>query len=507
VMTTPGNAHNRSISYEYDRLGQMVRWADGFTGLNENTFFDAEGNRVRAFTDAGFDPLGQNTGGNPSFRFVDHVYTFDAARRVTQEVQRSTDASGNVSDTLILSFGYDAANNRVFWNNAGTQVTYVFDANARAVTGDFTNGGTATHQAWTYDAIGNVLTFRTLENGAQKSATTNTYNDANRTVTTISETAGKDTSTTTQTYDRSLRITNTVLRQGGKTFNYVHSYFGDGREKSIVAFGDANGNSTSTYDANKIRSSVNLGQGDGQDRPEIKTFTADNEGHIVSQFHDDGKSATREIREYLFANGNPWAETGNGTDGVKQVLIDSGSYSLIQNLGDTHPGSVLTYTTRGGDSLMAIASQMYGNPSLWFVIADANGLDPSARLEAGRTLIIPNSVKTGTITAQNHRVYSESEVVGSTLPNLKTPPPPPPKKGCGNIIMIIIVVVIAVVVSVVTAGIAAPLALAATAGLTAGSFAAFAVTAAIYAAVGAVVAAVGSIVQQGLFIALGYQER
>ena len=53
-----------------------------------------------------------------------------------------------------------------------------------------------------------------------------------------------------------------------------------------------------------MRSSVNLGQGDGQNRPEIKTFVSDNEGHIVFQSHDDGKSGTPEQREYLYANGN-----------------------------------------------------------------------------------------------------------------------------------------------------------------------------------------------------------
>src|SRR5258708_21241266 len=110
---------------------------------------------------------------------------------------------------------------------------------------------------------------------------------------------------------------------------------------------------------------------------------------------------------------------------------------------------------------MGIASQVYGNQCLWSVIADATGLNQGERIAAGRTLTIPNSVKTGHITADNHRVYSESEIVGSTLPNLKTPPPPPPKKGCGSILMIIIIVVIAIVVSVVTAGIAPPLAAAA----------------------------------------------
>jgi len=493
VMT--GNGHDRNMTYQYDALGQMVRWADAVTGLNESTFFDAEGNRVRAFTDSGYDPLGQNTDGNPNFRYVDHVYSFDDARRVFREVQRTTDATGHISDTLISEFGYDAANNRVTWNNAGTLVDYVFDANGRAVQGDFGS----TRQAWTYDAMGNVLTFRTLVDGNTTSLTTNTYNDANRTTVTV-----KDDQTTTQSYDRSLRITQTVLRQRGKTYYYNHSYFGDGRERNIVAFGDAFGNSTSTYDTNKVRASVNLGQGDGQNRPEIKTFAADNEGHIVFQFHDDGKSGTPEQREYVYAGGNPWAETGHGVDGVQQTLIDTGKYNLIQNLGSDFPGGVLTYTTRDGDSLMSIAAQMYGNPSLWFVIADANGLNAGEQLKAGRTLTIPNSVKTGNITAENHKVYSESEIVGSTLPNLKTPPPPKPKKGCGSIIMIIIIVVIAVVASFFIGPLAGVLLNFAIAGgaAAAGTIA----TLAAYAVAGAIVAAVASIVQQGLFIALGYQD-
>ncbi len=504
IITTPGDAHDRNISYTYDALGQLVRWADAVTGLSLNLLFDAEGNRVRAYTDAGYDPLSQNTDANPNYRYIDHVYTFDGARRVTQEVQRTTDASGHTSDALVSAFGYDAASNRIAWNNQGTIVDYTYDANGRAVQGDFFASGSANQQVWTYDAMGNVLSFRTLKDGNQTSSTITQYNDANR-----STVINKDNQITTQSYDRSLRITQTILRQNGKTFYYNHSYFGDGREKSISAFGDAFGNSTSTYDANKIRIGVNLGQGDGQSRPETKNFVSDNEGHILFQFHDDGKSGTPETREYIYANGNPVGESGHGLNGVQQVLLDTGTYNPIQNLGDSFPGGVLSYTARDGDTLQGIASQMYGNASLWFVLADANGLNPNEPLKAGTTIQVPNSVKSGHITADNHKVYSESEIVGSTLPNLKTPPPPKPKHGCGSIIMIIIIVVIAIVVSVITAGIAAPLAAGAVAavGATAGSVAAFVVTAAVYAVVGAVVAAIGSIVQQGLFIAMGYQEK
>jgi YD repeat-containing protein len=484
VITTPGNAHNRNITYQYDALGQMVRWADSVTGDHLNRQFDAEGNLVREYTDSGYDPLGQNTSANPNYRYVDHVYSYYA---------------GQVSDAVINAYTYDAASNRATWNNAGTIVTYTYDADGRAREGDYTSGGDSNSQAWTYDAMGNVLTYTTSKNGNQTSSTVNTYNDANRVLT-----GNKDGDVTTNTYDATLRITQTVLQNKGKTFTYDYSYYGDGREKSVKAFGDANGNSISTYDVNKVRSRVDLGQGDGQNRPEFKSFVADNEGHILFELHDDGKSSQNGTREFLYANGAPVAETAVGTDGKLTVLLDSASYAPIQNLSDTNPGNNLSYTIRDGDTLQGIALQMYGNASLWFVIAEANGLSAGATLKAGTQILIPNTVQNGTITADNHKVYSEGDIVGSTLPNLKSPPPPS-HGGCGSILAIIIVVVIAIVVAVVTAGIGG--ALVASLGISTTTTGGLIAAAAVYAVAGAVVAAIGSIVQQGLFIALGYQEK
>jgi YD repeat-containing protein len=495
VITTPGDVADRNTSYEYDALGQMVRWKDSVTGDNLNTQYDAEGNVAREFTDNGYDPLSQNTDGNPNFRYIDHVYTYDADRRVTQESQRTTDASGHATDAIINGYTYDAASNRLTWNNAGTVVTYTYDADGRVREGDFFTGSDSNQQKWTYDSLGNVLTFNVLKNGSQTSSTVNTYNDANRVLTT-----NKDGEITTNTYDLSQRITRTVLQNNGKTFTYDHTYFGDGREKSVTAFGDANGNSVSTYDANKIQIRVDLGQGDGQTRPEFKTFVADNEGHIIYETHDDGKSAQNETDQFLYANGNPVGQNTRGTDGKLTVQLDQQSYAPVQNLSDSNPGANLTYTVQNGDTLQSIANQMYGNPSLWFVIADANGLSAGETLKAGTILLIPNSIQTGTITSDNHKVYSQSEIVGSTLPNLKTPPPPH-HGGCGSILAIIIVVVIAIVAVIATAGLAGVF-------LGAGAAAAStAATVAAYAAAGIIVGAVASVVQQGLFIALGYQSK
>jgi contractile injection system tube protein/LysM domain-containing protein len=44
---------------------------------------------------------------------------------------------------------------------------------------------------------------------------------------------------------------------------------------------------------------------------------------------------------------------------------------------------------RRGDSITGIAADVYGDPGLWRVIADANNLDDPRRLPIGRTLSIP----------------------------------------------------------------------------------------------------------------------
>ena len=503
-VTTPGSVANRNVTYQYDALGQMTRWSDAVTGDNLNSQFDAEGNLAREYTDSGYDPLGQNTSGNANFRYVDHVYSYDADRRVTQEVQRTTDASGNVSDSILNAYTYDAAGNRLTWNNAGVIVTYRYDADGEVLEGDYYTGSDFNQQQWTYDAMGNVLSYITLKNGSQQSSTVSTYNDANRVVT-----SNQNGQVTTNTYDASLRITQTVLQNKGKTYYYDYTYYGDGREKSVRAFGDASGNSTTTYDADKVTERVDLGQGDGQTRPEYKTFVADNQGQIVYELHDDGKSSSPEKDQYLYANGNPVGQNTVGTDGKLTVQLDSGSYAPVQNLSDSNPGNNLTYTVNAGDTLQSIAEQMYGNASLWFVIADANGLSADTPLTQGMQLLVPNTIQNGTITALNHKVYSETDLVGSTLPNLKSPPPPH-HGGCASILAIIIVVVIAVVaayaLTVLGPALGSLIGSAVGVSTTAGTVAATAVTIAGYAVAGAVIGAVASIVQQGAFIALGYQK-
>lgn len=118
-------------------------------------------------------------------------------------------------------------------------------------------------------------------------------------------------------------------------------------------------------------------------------------------------------------------------------------------------------TKQAGDSLEGIALQVYGDSSLWYVIADANGLSEKGSragdgcsMQVGRRLIIP-SVSTGQHhTGSTHKVLNANQVIGNTSATAPLPliPPETPKKHNGAFAKLVVGVV-AVVAMVLTAGV------------------------------------------------------
>jgi LysM domain len=96
-------------------------------------------------------------------------------------------------------------------------------------------------------------------------------------------------------------------------------------------------------------------------------------------------------------------------------------YSLRQIGADGLPGgSLQSHTVHGGDTLQSIAQVYFGSPAYWYLIADANGLSGSERLTEGTTLSIPNKVANSANSADTFKVYNESEIIGSTSPEIRT---------------------------------------------------------------------------------------
>ena len=114
------------------------------------------------------------------------------------------------------------------------------------------------------------------------------------------------------------------------------------------------------------------------------------------------------------------------------------------------------YTVRPGDTLESIARAVWGDASLWYMLAEANGLDgqPSAPLVANTVLVVPNRVTNVHNTSETFRPYDPGKAMGDTSPTLPDPLPPPARGGgggCGGFGQIVVAVV-AVVASFWTMG-------------------------------------------------------
>ena len=122
-----------------------------------------------------------------------------------------------------------------------------------------------------------------------------------------------------------------------------------------------------------------------------------------------------------------------------------------------------SYTIQSGDTLESIALHLYGDSSLWYLLADANGISDRGaqagsgeQLHIGQRLTIPPVAIGQHHTNATHKVLNANQMIGNTSATVAAPlpptPPPLPKKNHG-LFAKIVVGVVAAVATVMTAGI------------------------------------------------------
>lgn len=159
-----------------------------------------------------------------------------------------------------------------------------------------------------------------------------------------------------------------------------------------------------------------------------RSFVNDAAGRILL------KSQNGATERQLVVNGEVLAYfKGTSADFKFGYAPISGSYPAAV------PGA---YTVTSEDSLQSIAKAAYGDSSLWYRIAEANGMTSDRDLRVGQTLTVPAQVNSAN-SASSFQPYDPSEIIGDTTPNM--PNPPPKKKGCGFFGKLIMVVVAAFV--------------------------------------------------------------
>jgi len=262
-------------------------------------------------------------------------------------------------------------------------------------------------------------------------------------------------------YDEAGRVKGYTYTGKGYTHTYTYAYAGwDSYREQSVTGSSSNSNyktttTTLTYDTagRQIEMREKTVGAALDDR--VRTFALDGNGMIVSR------------RDGTVTSANVFQQTGSATAvalanhhfvhaGGQQVAtlnewgrLDVRSHLTAFSNSDSGRTQV---TVQSGDTLRSLAQRVYGNESLWYVIAAANALDGDSGdgpLVAGSSLTVPE-VKTSSNDAGTFKPYNPGEISGPSTPSLPYIQPPS-DSGCGKLGMVIMVVV-AVVVSVVTYG-------------------------------------------------------
>ena len=172
----------------------------------------------------------------------------------------------------------------------------------------------------------------------------------------------------------------------------------------------------------------------------------------------------------------------DGTSTGSAAAFDFAQSSEAINAYQQGSGSG-AYTVQGGETLGGIAQAVWGDASLWYKLAEANGLTLNSPLLAGQQLRLPAGVNRSHYNASTFKPYDPTDASGNLSP---TSPKPPKKPKCG-VLGQILLTVIAVAVTYFTAGAAT-----ATLGPVLG---------------GAAAGAAGSIASQAVGLATGIQSK
>ena len=528
LLLTEQSTSGKNIVNHYYSDGKIVQFVDNTSLEVVNFSYDAEGNILSKMTSRPGDWIPE----------TDH-YEYDALDRITHVKRiKPNDTTQGVPtpDRTMLSIDYafDAVGNirntNVTANYTGYQATshtdyFRYDENNRMTVnkGQLINGQiditSAQGTSLAYDETGNIADAKTFEGGilqhyAYRYNTDNLleitrknerdfqtkrydagllreetlYNDngqATQHNTLFYENgrlSGQITKDVNQTivsetgyqYDRVGNITTLTTKGTGYTQTHQYDYERwDGylqKTDNLILAADGHatsyGKSTHSYDLNGLLQDVENSQA-----PNNKThYFASNLDGIRARKDNTGQTS------YLTIGGKTIGDLRLDKQD-KQYLNVYGPSALP----DTQQDNLGACTLNAGDTLDSIALQIYGDSSLWYLIADANGItDRTARagekgsqLHAGLRLNLPSVTKGQHNTSTTHNVLSSTDWTGDTTaiasPLVALTPAPPPHQHHHNsfwkTIAKITVVITAAVAMVMSAGALAVLAGATVTGL------------------------------------------
>ncbi|MDF3836846.1 carbohydrate-binding domain-containing protein [Cupriavidus basilensis] len=549
---------------EYDALNRITKITDPRYTIEY--WYDAVGNRRRMLSQY-YDGTGIRQ------ERQEYWYKYDAMNRFTVTMGQLVNkeiVQGASGDGVALTYNKLGERTSSLKADKGRAEIYGYDVNGSLTT--VHTSGKLTSQREN-DAAGRVTTYTEWDENSPASVTRKLIRTWSKDNLLMQEHDSKNDRGTNYAYNRdgairSAQTYDNVPAKPGESktttlTEYSYDYWDTAKQSRIMvtasnpnAPGWKPGLSDFTYDVNgRLKTTVDANS--DTDKRRSFTYQVDADGQILQRDELLGGTVDPATRQLIGARSNRWhsyyffdgKRVGNiGNDGLERVdyalelarreqteVKSDDRYRRFtpvkaadfdenyQPINSTYPGAVSgTHTVRSGETLGSIASTLWGDASLWYVLAEANGyLSPDVALPAGMMLVVPNKVTNIHNNASTFKVYDAGKAIGDTSPTLPDPPPPPPLPpaakgggGCGGIGMVIAIVV-AVVATIVTAG-AAATAMGATSGIWSAGIAAVTGNIAVLGtAVGwagaigsaAIGGAIGSIASQGVMMAAGLQDK
>ncbi|XZW37053.1 LysM peptidoglycan-binding domain-containing protein [Acinetobacter baumannii] len=501
----------------YDSLNRKISVQD--QSFNIHYEYDGNGNIVHMLAN-------YRDAVNAAPKIQDFWYSYDSMNRftvsmgvlnsTTKKVERGNTGIAisydKLGQRLTADYGKDALNSTKAHKES---YSYTTDGYLETVkNADYTSTGTLGTQytvSTRYnDALGRVTKYTDNNENSTTvyQTTTTTYSKDNQIIEQKKE-GGTGAGTTQYTYlaDK-VTLDKTVMTPTSgsiQTTQYAYEWWDSAKQSKITTtVDDLKGETSLSYNINghlsgfvddknaqnkRAATYINNSQGMVLQRNELINNTMNRyrnfyyvNGQRVGDLSNDGPS--REDYVQNLQNNRATATQAKDFKPISSADFDQN----FEPINAQYPSSASTsYVVNNGDTLQSIALSVWGDASMWYMLADVNGLSATDKLTAGQVLTVPNKVTNIHNNNETFRPYNPGEAIGNTQPTVPSPPPPPkPKKKCGGIAQIVMIVV-AIVVTIYTAG-AASAALGAASSALAGGASVGAAAAAGAAAAGTAIA-------------------
>jgi YD repeat-containing protein len=182
----------------------------------------------------------------------------------------------------------------------------------------------------------------------------------------------------------------------------------------------------------------------------VTWLSYDIDGHVRTKWQN-----TDDYQNFYFSDGKQIGVVGRGKMEIAEFA------NAFSPISESYPGATpQTYVVAATDTLGKIAEAVFGDASLWYLIADANNLNfgPDAGLpstEIGKTYRIPNVVINVTGKGGAFKPYNVADVIGSGVPEPAHLPGPTCWQQTAPFLELALVVAVTAVVSAFTGGLAA----------------------------------------------------